>query len=58
MLKVWNVEPDLRRLRAGAARHLPGPLGDPESIHAFGASTVGGPLLVLIGDRRHRLDRC
>ncbi len=49
MLKVWNASPDLRHLRAGAARHLPGPLrGSSQSIHAFGDSTVGGPLLALI----------
>ena len=29
MLQVWNVSPDRRHLHAGAARHLPGPLGDP-----------------------------
>ena len=29
MLKVWNVSPDLRHVRARAARDVPGPLGDP-----------------------------
>ena len=31
MLKVWNVTPDLRHVRARAARHLPGALGHPAS---------------------------
>ena len=53
MLKVWNVSPDLADLRplrcSAPSSCAPGVL---QSIHAFGASTVGAPLLVLIACRR------
>ena len=52
MLKVWNVVADRRRrscwrcsARSSCAR------GILDSIHAFGASTLGMPFLIFIGDR-------
>ena len=51
-------QPDLRRLRAGAARHLPGALGDPASRSTPSAPRrSAGRCWCLIADRRDRLDR-
>ena len=56
MLRVWNVS----LICATFALSLLGTFlvrsGVLQSIHAFGESKVGPPLLVLIGDRRDRLD--
>ena len=47
MLKMWNAS---LVLATGPChpRHLPGALGILDSIHAFGASTLGVPFVMLI----------
>ena len=48
MLKVWNVVADLRHVHARAAGHVPRAQRILDSIHAFGASTIGVQFLIFI----------